>query len=223
MELREYWTILSRRWPLVAVVTLITLVASTLMVAFGPTLYKAEFRLTVSVKPEPRQGNYYMYDQYYTWLTSEYLVDDFGEVIKSDAFAKDVAQRLGESVPADAIKRDLNTKKTHRILTVTVTTSSPQRSQDIANAMKDVMESKARDYFAQLSTGDAMMRVIDDPKAEPEMGLLRRILEIVLRTAVGFLAAVGLAFLLNYLDPTLRSREETERVLELPVLAEVPR
>ena len=223
MELREYGAILGRYWQLIAVITGLTLVASALMVTLGPAMYKAEFRLTVSVKPEPRQGNYYMYDQYYTWLTSEYLVDDFGEVIKSDAFARDVSQRLGESVSAASIKRDLTTKKTHRILTVTVTTPSPQQSQDVANAMKEVMESRAPDYFAQLSTSGAVMRILDDPKAEPEMGPLRRILEIGLRTAVGLLAAVGLAFLLNYLDPSVRSTREAERLLGLPVLAEVPR
>lgn len=222
MELREYWAILARRWQLIAVVTAITFVASTLMLALGPTLYKAELRLTVSVKPEPRRGEYYMYDRYYTWLTSEYLVDDFGEVIKSDAFATDVSKRLGYEVSSSAIKRDTTTKKTHRILEVTVTTASPQVSEQIATAMREVMEAQAPDYFIQLSSEDAMLRVIDGPKVEPEMGLLRKILEIALRTTVGFMAGVALAFLLNYLDPTVRSASEAERLLGLPVLVKVP-
>lgn len=223
MELREYWAILARRRQLIGVVTAITFVASLLMLAVGPTYYKGELRLTISVKPEPRQGNYYMYDRYYTWLTSEYLVDDFGEVIKSEAFAQDVAQRLGETVPPEAIKRDITTRKTHRILTVTVTTLNSRQSYDIANAIKETMEDRAPDYFIQLNTEDAMLRVIDGPKVEPEMGLLRRTLEIGLRTVVGFLAAVALAFLLHYLDPTVRNSSEAEKLLGLPILAEVPR
>lgn len=223
MELREYWGIAARRWPFIAAVTLLTLVASTLMIAFGPTMYKSEMRLTISTRPEPRQGDYYMYDRYYTWLTAEYLVDDFGEVIKSDAFAQDVAARLGQTFDKDAIQRELTTKKTHRILTITVTTLSAQQSYDIATAVKAVLEETAPTYFVQLDSNDAMLRVIDDPQAQPEMGLVRRVAEIALRTLVGFIAAVALAFLIHYLDPTLRTPREAEQILGMPILGEIPR
>lgn len=223
MELREYWGILTRRWHWVAVVTALTFIASAAMVMVGPNPYKAEVRLVVSVKPEPRQGDYYQYDKYYTWLTSEYLVDDFGEVIKSDAFAADVSARLGSSIPPAAIKRDTKTTKTHRILTVTVTTGSAEQSGRIAQAIKDSMDSQASKYFAELGSGDALLRVIDGPSVEPEMGAPRKALEIGLRTAVGLLAAVALAFLLHYLDPTVRDAAEAERVLGLSVIGEIPR
>jgi capsular polysaccharide biosynthesis protein len=223
LELREYWAILARRWQLICVVTAIAFVAGAVMVMLGPNSYKSEIRMTISIKSEPRQGNYYMYDNYYTWLTSEYMVDDIGEVMKSDAFAKDVAARLGNKVPAAAIKRDTKPTKTHRILSLAVTTDSPALSEEIAQAMKDTMEAQADTYFAQLGTQNAMLRVIDGPTTEPEMGLARRAIEIALRTAVGLLAAVALAFLLHYVDPTVRTAGEAERQLGLPVLAEIPR
>jgi capsular polysaccharide biosynthesis protein len=222
LELREYWGILARRWRLIALITALAFVASALMLAFGPESYVAELRLTISVKPEPRQGEYYTYDRYYTWLTSEYLVDDFGEIIQSDAFARDVSARLGQTVPANVIKRELTTKKTHRILSVTVTTGDPGQAQMIADAIKATMEERAPDYFIQLDQETAMLRVIDDPQVEPEMGLARKALELVLRTMVGLLAGVGLAFLLHYLDPSVRSSSEIERLTGLPVLGEIP-
>ncbi len=224
MELRQYWEIAARRWQLIVVVTGLTFVASALMLAFGPTYYKGELRLVVSVEPEPTQGSNYLYDpRYYSWLTSEYLVDDLGEVIRSEAFAREVSARLNQSVPPDAIRRDLSTKKTHRILAVTITTSDPKQSLDIATALKDVIEAKADNYFLQLSTGDAMVEIIDGPRVDREMGRMRLALELGLRTAVGLLAAVALAFLLHYLDPSVRDAAEAERLLGLPVLAEVPR
>ncbi len=223
LELREYWGIVARRWHWVLVVTALAFVASAATVMMGPESYKAELRLTISVKPEPPRGDYYTYDKYYAWLTAEYLVDDFGEVVKSEAFARDVSERLGEDVPAAAIRRDTKTTKVHRILTVTVTTGSPARSAQIAGAMKDVLEAKAPSYFAGLGTGDAMLRVIDGPKVEAEMGTVRRAVEIALRTAVGALIAIALAFLLHYLDPTVRSTAEAERILGLPVIGEIPR
>ena len=47
---------------------------------------------------------------------------------------------------------------------------------------------------------------------------------IVLGSAIiGLLVGIGLAFLLDYIDPSVRSREEAEDVLRLPVLGEIPR
>ncbi|HEX9014499.1 MAG TPA: Wzz/FepE/Etk N-terminal domain-containing protein [Chloroflexota bacterium] len=223
MELREYWGILARRWRWVAAVTLLAFVASAAMVMLGPNSYKAELRLTVSVKAEQRQGDYYMYDKYYTWLSAEYLVDDFGEVIKSSSFARDVSARLGEAVPPMAIARDTKTTRTHRILTVDVTTGSRALSEKIGNAMKDAMEAEASKYFAELGNGDAVLRIIDGPNVDLEMSPARQVIEIGLRTLVGAVAAIALAFLLHYLDPTVRSSNEAERVTGLPVLGEIPR
>ena len=56
-------------------------------------------RFVVGIRPE-RQGDYYAYDRYYTWLTAEYLVDDLSEVVKSRSFAEDVATLAGLPVGA---------------------------------------------------------------------------------------------------------------------------
>lgn len=224
MELREYWVILTRRWQLIGVVTALTLAVSALMIMFGPNSYKSELRLAVSIIPEPKQGEYYTFDHYYTWLTAEYLVDDLGEVIRSDTFLNQASQLIGgRQIPKEQIRRDISTKKTHRILTITVTDENPYYSYIIANAIKDSLNAHAKDYFGQLNADNAMIRVLDEPAAQAEMGTLRKLIEVGLRTVVGFLAALALAFLLNYLDPTVRNYQEAERLLGLPVLAELPR
>jgi len=43
-----------------------------------------------------------------------------------------------------------------------------------------------------------------------------------LRLGLGLLAGIGLAFLAEYLDPTLRQREQVE-ALGLPIIASIPR
>jgi capsular polysaccharide biosynthesis protein len=45
---------------------------------------------------------------------------------------------------------------------------------------------------------------------------------LILGGLFGFLAAAGLAFLLEYLDVTIKSAADAERRLELPVLALIP-
>ena len=67
------------------------------------------------------------------------------------------------------------------------------------------------------------MSVVTPPdihRANTPLGLVS---EIALRTLIGLVIGIGLAFLFDYLDPNLRSRQEAESVLHAPVLAEIPR
>jgi capsular polysaccharide biosynthesis protein len=40
---------------------------------------------------------------------------------------------------------------------------------------------------------------------------------------IGLIVGIGVAFLVDYVDPSLRSRQEAETLLRLPVLGEIPR
>ncbi len=98
MELRAYWKIVARRWwlpvGLALAVAVITLVMQRPWQP-RPAAYTASMRFNVGIKPERIPG-VYTYDRYYTMLTSEYLVDDLGEIVRSQAFAAEVSKRLAD-------------------------------------------------------------------------------------------------------------------------------
>ena len=62
-----------------------------------------------------------MIPRYYAWLTSEYLVDDFTEVVRSELFADNVSVRLADQaiiVPAGLIQGSAATGQQHRIISL---------------------------------------------------------------------------------------------------------
>jgi capsular polysaccharide biosynthesis protein len=67
------------------------------------------------------------------------------------------------------------------------------------------------------------MRVITPPATRRANTIPGLISEIGLRTLVGLLAGLGLALLVDYLDPSVRTRQEAEDLLRLPVLGAIPR
>lgn len=222
MELKQYWKVVRRRWWVVVLLTLLTGVGSLALERESGLSYVATLRLIVSLPPEPKAGNYYTYDKYYTWLSSEYLVDDLGEVVKSRAFAQDMKEELGDdSIGIRAIQGERSTKKTHRILTMKIISSNPEGALRAANAAARVIEKKGKEYVAQLGYGDALVRVIDPPAVAIEGGQ-RGYLNIGLRTGLGFLAGLALVFLLHYLDSTIYDADDVERRLGIRVLGELP-
>lgn len=222
MELKAYGSVLRRHWRLVALITLATLVLATGLALRGPAAYSAQMRLAISVIPDPRVGDFFKYDSYYSVLTSEYLADDLSEVLKSESFAQDVSAELGFSLEPSQISNLTRTKKTHRLLEVTIMGSDPATPLAIAEGFERVLNTKLGEYFAFLQVSNGYVRIINRPKVSRTSTLALTLTEIALRTAAGLFVAVGLAFLLDYLDDRLRDRNRIETVLGMPVLGEIP-
>jgi capsular polysaccharide biosynthesis protein len=227
MELRTYWDIIRRRWWLPVGLTL--LVAALTLIAqrpwqSRPISYSASMRFNVGIKPERIPGTY-TYDRYYTMLTSEYLVDDLGEIVRSQAFAGAVSQRLadqGIAAPAGAIGAVTQPGKLHRILTVSVVWPKEDELRAIADAVTATLTDSTADFFGQFSADEADIRLIDPPVVSVVGRPAREQLDLPLRILLALTAGLGLAFLLDYLDRSVRDRSDVEK-LGLKILAEIPR
>jgi capsular polysaccharide biosynthesis protein len=222
MELRGYGSVIRHRWQLVALITLATFLVSTALALRGPAAYSATMRLAISVIPDPRVGDFFKFDSYYSWLSSEYLADDLSEVVKSEAFAQDVSSELGFTVDPTTISDLTRTKKTHRLVDVTITGSDPVTALAVAEAVERVLNAKLPEYFAFLQVSNGQVRIINRPKVTRTSSLPLTLAEIGLRTLAGLFVAVGLAFLLDYNDDRVRDRRQVERFLGAPVVGEIP-
>jgi capsular polysaccharide biosynthesis protein len=222
MELRAYGAVLKRHAWLIGLITLATLIISVGMAIRGPTAYTASMRLAISVVPDPRVGDFFKFDSYYSVLTSEYLADDLSELLRSEAFAADVSAELGNTVEPDAIVNLTRTKKTHRLLDVQIASGDPETALAIAEAYERVLNTKLSEYLAFLQANNGFVRIVNRPRVARTNTLPLTVAEIGLRTMAGFLGAVGLAFLLEYVDDRLRDRRQVESFLGTTVLAEIP-
>ena len=227
MELREYWRIIRRYWWLPVGLALLTGILTVVMQRPWqprPTTYSAAMRFNVGVKPE-RIPDVYTYDRYYTMLTSEYLVDDLGEIVRSQLFTEEVSRRTAEQgivVPPGAIGSSTQPGKLHRILTINVNWPDAAELQVIADAVAATLTESSADFFAQFSAEEADIRLIDPPVIGAVGVSTRDRLDLPLRMALAFIAGVALAFLLNYLDDSILNRADLEQ-LGLPVLGEIPK
>lgn len=227
MELRTYWRIIARRWwlplGLALLVGLLTLAVQRPWQP-RPASYNATMRFNVGIRPERIPG-VYTYDRYYTMLTSEYLVDDMGEIVRSQAFAAEVSRRLadrGIAVPAGAIGASAQPGKLHRILTVNVGWGDEAQLRAIAEAIAATMTEGGAAFFGQFSAEEADIRLIDPPAIGQVGRPAREQLDLPLRVLLALAAGVALAFLWHYLDATVRERDELEQ-MGLAVLGEIPR
>jgi capsular polysaccharide biosynthesis protein len=222
MELRAYAAVLRRHARLIGLITLATLIISTGLALRGPAAYTATMRLAISVVPDPRVGDFFKYDSYYSVLTSEYLADDLSELLRSEAVAADVSAEMGQKVEPESIVNLTRTKKTHRLLDIEIAGSSPEEALAIAKAYETVVNTKLVNYLAFMQANNGFVRIVNQPKVARTNTLPLTAAQIGLRTMAGLIGAVGLAFLLEYIDDRLRDRRQVESFLGTRVLAEIP-
>jgi capsular polysaccharide biosynthesis protein len=224
MELRQYWRIVYKRLWIVIALVAIVLMSSLAFRPKPPALYQTSLRFTVAVVPEVRNDDYYTFDRYYTWMASEYFVDELTEIVGSEAFARAVSEELantGLDFPVEALHGSMGADRKHRILTVHVTWEDQAQLVDIADAAARVLRERSADFLGQLGTTDADIRLIDPPVVLPAALSLKDRLDLPIRLFLALVASVALTFLLDYLDATVRDRAEVE-ALGLPVLGEIP-
>ena len=228
MELRAYWEILRRRWWLPLLVAgLVALISAVQLRPWEtpPPSYSASMRLLVGVLPATNAAEAAYDPRYYAWLSSEYLVDDFTEVVRSTLFAQGVSARLADQaieVPPGVIQGSAATGRQHRIITLNFGWGSTEELEAIANAAAAEITENAATYFQVLGNEGAGVTVLDGPTISVVGPSLRDRVEWPLRIGLGLLVGVGLVFLLDYLDTSVRNRREVE-MLGLRVIGEIPK
>jgi len=223
MELREYWRIVCRRLWLIVTLLLVVLVASLIARSPKPVRVQATSRFTVALQPEPTTGEYYAYDHYYTWLASEYLVDDLAEIVGGTAFARAVEAALQDqgAAPSHPLGGAFSAFTKHRTLTLQIVWDSAEELSTIAAAAQQVLAEHGSDFFGQVGESKVDIRTVDPPFIAPLGPGLREQLDLPLRLLLAWVAGVGLAFLLHYLDDAVYDRTEVEN-FGIAVLTELP-
>ncbi len=225
MELREYVRVIWRYLWLIIALPVVVSIGSWIFRAQPAPVYQASVRFTIGVNAPPA-SQVTGYDPILTaYQASEYIRDDFVEIIHSDVFADDVNAELaktgvtGVKISKNNISAAVENQR--RLMSMTVSWGNAEQAQQIADAaVKNLSDNNAK-YFAQLGSTGAQVAVIDKPVVSRVGASLREQLDIPIRALIALLAGIALAFVLDYLDNSVRDARDAES-LGLSVIGEIP-
>jgi capsular polysaccharide biosynthesis protein len=254
MELRHYWNVIWKRRRLVLAIVLLVTVISGLMALTAKRSYEAEARFITRQDPSPDQvSQYFTFDRYYNWFSSEFLVDDYTQVVTSDAFAAATLDVLHQNVDQNILARPdygsltpqaiqeareainklgpenvkamMETDRKHRVLSIVVTASPKVVAKALSDAAATVLaDARMRPIQGPQIDDRALFSQIDYANMiEIQSSTSKEIISAILRVIIGIVVALALAFLLEYLDNSVRDERDARRVLDLPVVGTIPR
>ncbi len=228
MELILILRVLRRRWYLVLIpVAVVVVVAFTLPALLRDDNAAVSGGFSSVIRYTAAQELYAIPgrdgDFQDVWLASELTVNAFTEWVRTSRFAEEVAQEAaaaGVQINPEALAIAADNQRS--IGQVFINWPDAAELEVITVAVLGVLASRNQAYFPQLGGVPAQVQVLDAPRITAAPPSLPNRLRPLIQVALALVAGVGLAFLVDYLDPTLRYRDELEQ-LGLTVTATIPR
>jgi len=226
MELRSLWKIARRRWWIILLPSVTAFAYAAYLYAKSPHNggFSTAIRFTAA-QPPADESKGYEDGSYYPWLASEYVVNALTDWVQTSTFRDEVSAALkikGVDISSAALQgAGLRADNQRSVMVLYANWPDPNQLQAIADAATDVLKNRSGAYFPQLGQQGLSVVPLDDPAIAPVPAPLSQKLNPLLRFAVGMAAGIALAFLIDYLDPTLHDRGEVEAI-GLPVIAEIP-
>lgn len=155
---------------------------------------------------------------YYSQMANSKLVTNVMNLLTQNNIMSEVAKDVGlESAKnvKDALK--VSNETNTEIVTITATTTDPKLSKDIANSTVSTFINRM-----QKNLNVRNIEVVDKAKLSyvPSGPSVKK--NTMMATIVGFVLGCGYAVLKFLLDNRLRTKEEAEKYLGVPVFCEIP-
>jgi len=226
MELRAYFSILWRRRWIALIVVAVALLAIIIQAVSYQPRWTASATVIVTRLPQETPPDEYRYDEYYLYLTNEYTVDDFTEVVRGNVFATDVARRaealLGSPVEPGEVQGGISVTRRNRAILLSVTAPDPQRAVAIATAAVEALRERGTQYFGFSDPQrQVIVQVVEQPNSAVPDTMRTRLLWVI-QFIVALVVGIVLAFLADYFADALYTSEDIQRALRTPVLVTIP-
>ncbi|MBD7964922.1 YveK family protein [Fictibacillus norfolkensis] len=154
--------------------------------------------------------------------TNVEMINTYSVIIKSPSILDKVVEDYDLQQTADALtnKITVNSEQNAQVFNLTVQDEDPAQAVKLANAISDTFSKEVPNIMNVDNVKVLSPAVL---KENPSPIKPKPLLNIAIALVVGLMAGVGIAFLLEYLDNTIKTEEDIQNVLQLPVLGVIPK
>lgn len=219
LDLRDFFYIIRKRMKLIVGITIAcTLVSGILSFFVIKPTYQAKTSIVIGKTDAGASNDKNQYN-YNDVMMFQKLVKTYAEIGKSRAVAESAAVRA-KSVTADQIEKIVTvTPQTDtQIIEFKIETNDPRQAYVVINAVSEAFIQEAKRIYP---TGN--IQVMDAAKVPEKPIKPKKALNVAIAFFVGLMASVGITFVLEYMDSTIKTEDDINKYLELPVIGIIPK
>ncbi|MCK2002945.1 Wzz/FepE/Etk N-terminal domain-containing protein [[Brevibacterium] frigoritolerans] len=215
ISINDIFKTLKKRWKLIMLLTLIAaLISGTISYFLLTPVYQSSTQILVNQKQSENQLDY---NQIQSNID---MINTYSVIIKSPAILGKVIDdlELEESVDQLSEKITITSQENSQVFSLTVQDRDPSQAVKIANTVSATFQKEIKDI---MNVDNVSLLAKAEIKENPTPVKPNSVLNIAIAVVVGLMAGIGLAFLLEYMDNTIKDEDDIERLLELPILGSI--
>ncbi|MHC1724388.1 MAG: YveK family protein [Aminipila sp.] len=218
LDLRDIFHIIRKRMKLIILITLAcTLVSGLVSFYVLKPSYESQTSIIVG-KPE---GTDKSQTEYNDVMLYQKLIQTYQEIAKSRVVADQTVAILGNAYTAEDIQKTVTvTPQTDtQILVIKAKNGDPVEAAKISSAVSKAFIEQSKIVFptgGDIQVMDYAIVPVDPVSPNKKMNLAIAFL-------IGLMGSMGLAFVLEMMDRTIKTEDEVERYIGVPIIGMIPR
>jgi capsular polysaccharide biosynthesis protein len=215
ISLKELFAILRKRlWLIISLTVIAAVTAGVISFYFLTPIYQASTQLLVNQSKEDKQIDI---NQVQTNLD---LINTYNVIMKSPVILEKVIAQMNLDTTVGQINEQItvSSKENSQVVEVSVEDKDPAQAVQLANTIGDVFK---KEIVTIMNVDNVSILSKAQLTEDPSPIKPKPLLNIAIALVVGLMAGVGLAFLLEYMDTTIKTEQDIENVLGLPVLGTI--
>ncbi|MEW4272109.1 YveK family protein [Priestia megaterium] len=216
INLRNLFQVLRKRLWLIILVTVTTAIVGSIVTFFVLTpVYESKTQILVNQAKSEQQ----LYNQQ-TVQTNVQLISTYNDIIKSPAILDKVIKKLQLNVSPQTLSSQIQVTNAQnsQVAQITVQDTNAKRAIKIANTTASVFKDEVPkimnvnnvSILSKATAGNGNAPVKPQP-----------FINIAIALMIGLIIGIVLSFVLDLIDNTVKTEQDIETILELPVMGTI--
>ncbi|OAN47565.1 lipopolysaccharide biosynthesis protein [Chloroflexus islandicus] len=213
MEIRDYVNVLFKRWWVIALTAIAAVVGAYAISKLLPQTFRSQAVYLALANQADNGLN----------IVLRNSMNSYRELVMQPSVLDQISQQIGLDISGERLMRDVNIQPRPDEQKIVIEVDLPRldQSQALADAVGERIVAEVNRINATLE-GTARINVTRiQPARLVEIRPNTRI-NMLAGAILGLVVGVLLAFVLEYLDDTLKTPEDVERFVGLPTLGAIP-
>lgn len=216
LRLDEFFEALRKRWLMIVSITLIVTIISA-AVSFFVIKPQYEASTKVFIGKDESEKKSYSQDEV---MMYQKLMKTYSETIKTkDLLSRGLEGTSFNLEPSEILENlTVVTIEGTQILQIKYKSKNPQEAKAVIEGVSNEFIKTSKELVP-----NGNIKIIEAVELPEKPVSPNIIMNIVIAFALGSIAAVGLAVLLEFVGNTIKNKEQLEREFEIPVIGLIPR
>ena len=147
------------------------------------------------------------------------LVATYTTLVESNTVLREVISNLKANISEEELRQSVSVKlvPNSQLIEISVTNRNPNLAKDYTEEITKVFVEKVKDIYKMDN-----INIVDIAKIPEKPYNINHKTDVIIFTAIGFIIACLYVFIRGMMDTTIKTAEEAERRLGLPVIALIP-